>query len=126
MVYGQNTFLICCHDPSRSLRWSETGLVTVPRVKTKHRGAAFSFYATHIKIYNMRSAPTVSVKSRSLHSIQLNLGLYISFLHCTVAVVLFLYRYILFYLVSVFLKSYLCASVYVVSELPFCWTVLYK
>ena len=40
--------LLLWYEPSRPLRSSGTGLFSVPRVKTKHREAAFSFYALHI------------------------------------------------------------------------------
>ncbi len=39
--------LLLRYEPSRPLRWSGTGLLTVPRVTTKHREAAFSFYAPY-------------------------------------------------------------------------------
>ncbi len=35
------------YEPSRSLRSSWTGLLTLPRVKAEHGGAAFSFCAPH-------------------------------------------------------------------------------
>ena len=60
--------LLIRYEPSRPLRSSGTGLLSVPRVKTKHGEAAFSFYAPHIwnKIpENCRSADTLSsFKSR--------------------------------------------------------------
>ena len=60
--------LLIRYEPSRPLRSSGTGLLSVPRVKTKHGEAAFSFYAPHIwnKIpENCRSADTLSAfKSR--------------------------------------------------------------
>lgn len=37
-----------CYEPSRPLRSSWTGLLTLPWDKTKHRVAAISFYAPHI------------------------------------------------------------------------------
>ena len=50
VVSGQNAFLICCYDyePSRALMSSGAGLLSAPSVKTKHGGAAFSYYAPHI------------------------------------------------------------------------------
>ena len=36
------------YEPSRSLRSSGTGLLSVPRVRTKHGEAAFSYYAPTI------------------------------------------------------------------------------
>ena len=51
------------YEPSRPLRLSGTGLLSVPRIKTKHRAAAFSYYGPHIW-----SAPTLtSFKSRHKH-----------------------------------------------------------
>lgn len=55
--------LLINYEPSRPLRSSGTGLLTVPRVRTKHGEAAFSFYAPTIwnKLpENCRSATTLS------------------------------------------------------------------
>ena len=56
------------YEPSRSLRSSGTCLLSVPRIRTKHGAAAFSYYAPHIwnKLpENCRSASTLtSFKSR--------------------------------------------------------------
>ena len=54
--------LLPCYEPSRPLRVSGTGLLSVPRV-TKHGEAAFSYYAPHIwnKLHeNFQSAPTLT------------------------------------------------------------------
>lgn len=60
--------LLLSYEPPRPLRSSGTGLLCVPRVRTKHGEAAFSFYAPHIwnKLpENCRSAATLSsFKSR--------------------------------------------------------------
>ncbi|XP_068573506.1 uncharacterized protein, partial [Cebidichthys violaceus] len=40
--------LLLPYEPSRPLRSSGTGLLSVPRVRTKHGEAAFSFFAPHI------------------------------------------------------------------------------
>lgn len=60
--------LLIFYEPSRSLRSSGAGLLTVPRVRTKHGEAAFSFYAPHIwnKLpESCRSAETLTTfKSR--------------------------------------------------------------
>ena len=60
--------LLPYYESSRSLRSSGTGLLTVPRVKTKHGEAAFSYYATHSwnKLpEDLRLAPTLAIfKSR--------------------------------------------------------------
>ena len=40
--------LLLRYEPSRPLRSSGTRLLSVPRVKTKHGEAAFSFYDPHI------------------------------------------------------------------------------
>ena len=55
--------LLLHYDPPRPLRSSGTGLLVVPRVRTKQGEAAFSFYAPHIwnKLpENCRSAATLS------------------------------------------------------------------
>ncbi|KAF7668705.1 hypothetical protein LDENG_00294700, partial [Lucifuga dentata] len=60
--------LIVQYEPSRPLRSSGSGLLSVPRVRTKHDEAAFSFSAP--QLWNrlpedLRSAPTVnSFKTR--------------------------------------------------------------
>ncbi len=41
--------LLLHDEPSRPLRWSGTGLLSVPRLKTEHGEAAFSFYAPYIR-----------------------------------------------------------------------------
>ncbi|XP_032872790.1 uncharacterized protein LOC116970201, partial [Amblyraja radiata] len=54
--------LLLSYEPPRPLRSSGTGLLCVPRVRTKHGEAAFSFYAPHIwnKLpENCRSAATL-------------------------------------------------------------------
>ena len=54
-------FCITHYEPPRPLRSSGTGLLSVPRVRTKHGEAAFSYYEPHIwnKLpENCRSAPT--------------------------------------------------------------------
>ena len=59
--------LLLHYEPSKLLRLSGTGLLSVPRVKTKHGEAAFSFYAPHIwnKLpENCRSATLSSFKSQ--------------------------------------------------------------
>ncbi|KAK9522346.1 hypothetical protein VZT92_018819 [Zoarces viviparus] len=60
--------LLLPYEPSRPLRSSGTGLLSVPRVRTKHGEAAFSFSAPHIwnKVpESCRSAETLSsFKSR--------------------------------------------------------------
>ena len=62
------TDLLTNYEPSRPLRSSGTGLLTVPRVRTKHGEAAFSYYAPYIwnKLpETCRSAATLSsFKSR--------------------------------------------------------------
>ena len=57
------------HELSRSLRSTGTGLLRVPRVRTKQGEAAFSFYAPNIwnKLpENLRSAATLSSFKSSL------------------------------------------------------------
>ena len=52
------------YEPSRSLRSSGTGLLIVPRTKSKHGEAAFSHYASHNwnKLpEHIRSAPTLPI-----------------------------------------------------------------
>uniref|UniRef100_A0A3P9CEN2 SGNH hydrolase-type esterase domain-containing protein n=1 Tax=Maylandia zebra TaxID=106582 RepID=A0A3P9CEN2_9CICH len=60
--------LLTQYEPSRSLRSSGSGLLSVPRVRTRHGEAAFSFYAPYIwnKLpESLRSAETLSLfKSR--------------------------------------------------------------
>uniref|UniRef100_A0A669DF59 Reverse transcriptase domain-containing protein n=1 Tax=Oreochromis niloticus TaxID=8128 RepID=A0A669DF59_ORENI len=60
--------LLTQYEPSRSLRSSGSGLLSVPRVRTRHGEAAFSFYALYIwnKLpESLRSAETLSLfKSR--------------------------------------------------------------
>ncbi len=60
--------LLLCYEPSRPLRWSGTGLLSAPRVKSTHWEAAFSFHAPYIynKLpENCRSAATLcSFKSQ--------------------------------------------------------------
>ena len=79
--------LLLCYEPSRPLRSSGTGLLTVPRVKTKHREAAFSFYAPHIwnkPPENLKSARTLNSFKSGLFCLplrKLNLGLF-SYLDC--------------------------------------------
>uniref|UniRef100_A0A3B3CIL0 Reverse transcriptase domain-containing protein n=1 Tax=Oryzias melastigma TaxID=30732 RepID=A0A3B3CIL0_ORYME len=62
------TDLLTQYVPARPLRSSGSGLLSVPRVRTKHGEAAFSFYAPQIwnrLPENLRSAETLSVfKSR--------------------------------------------------------------
>uniref|UniRef100_A0A3B3DKG4 Reverse transcriptase domain-containing protein n=1 Tax=Oryzias melastigma TaxID=30732 RepID=A0A3B3DKG4_ORYME len=62
------TDLLTQYVPARPLRSSGSGLLSVPRVRTKHGEAAFSFYAPQIwnrLPENIRSAETLSVfKSR--------------------------------------------------------------
>ena len=41
------TDMIPLHNPSRPLRSSETNLLIIPRVNTKHGKAGFSYYATN-------------------------------------------------------------------------------
>ena len=56
--------LLLHYQPSRPLRSSGTGLLTVPRTKTKHGEAAFCYYATQSwnKLpEDLRSAPTLPV-----------------------------------------------------------------
>uniref|UniRef100_A0AAQ5X7A8 Reverse transcriptase domain-containing protein n=1 Tax=Amphiprion ocellaris TaxID=80972 RepID=A0AAQ5X7A8_AMPOC len=61
--------LLTQYIPTRPLRSSGSGLLLVPRVKTKHGEAAFSFYAPYIwnKLpENCRSAETLSTFKSSL------------------------------------------------------------
>ena len=51
------------HKPFRPLRSSETNLLIIPRVKTKHGKAGFSYYATiswNKLPEDLRLAPTLS------------------------------------------------------------------
>ena len=43
--FGYISDLLLCHEPSRPLRSSGTSLLWVPKIKTKHREASFSYYA---------------------------------------------------------------------------------
>ncbi|XP_037631145.1 uncharacterized protein LOC119491325, partial [Sebastes umbrosus] len=55
--------LLLCYEPSRPLRSSGSGLLSVPRVRTKHAEGAFSFYAPNIwnKLpENCRTATTLT------------------------------------------------------------------
>ena len=64
--------LLIRYEPSRPLRSSGTGLLFVPRVKTKHGQSAFSFYAPHIwnKLpETCRSAATLSSFKTSLKTL---------------------------------------------------------
>ena len=60
--------LLTQYEPSRPLRSSGSGFLSVPRVRTRHGEAAFSFYAPHVwnKLpESLRSAETLSLfKSR--------------------------------------------------------------
>ena len=70
-----------------STEWFITGMLTVPRVKTKLREAAFSSDVQRIwnKVtVNLRCDIFSKVKI-SLHAIQVHLGLFILMLHCPVA-----------------------------------------
>ena len=63
------TDMLIRYEPSRALRSSGTGLLTVPRVRTKQGEAAFSYYAPKIwnKLpENLRSAATLSSFKSSL------------------------------------------------------------
>ena len=44
------------HEPSRPLRSSGSGLLSVPRVRTKPGEAAFSYYAPHIGTNSLKTA----------------------------------------------------------------------
>ena len=57
------TDMLPLHKPSRTLRSSETNLLIIPRVNTKHGKAGFSYYATNSwnKLpEDLRLAPTLS------------------------------------------------------------------
>ena len=57
------TDMLPLHQPSRPLRSSETNLLIIPRVNTKHGKAGFSYYATNSwnKLpEDLRLAPTLS------------------------------------------------------------------
>ena len=60
--------LLTHYEPSRPLRSSGSGFLSVPRVRTRHGESAFSFYAPHVcnKLSkSLRYAETLSVfKSR--------------------------------------------------------------
>ena len=61
MVWGQNTAdLLPRYEPSRPLRSSGTGLLSVPGLKTKHEEAVFSYYAPHIWNRNTRKLQVCS------------------------------------------------------------------
>ena len=57
------TNMLPLHKPSRPLRSSETNLLIIPRVNTKHGEAGFSYYATNSwnKLpEDLRLAPTLT------------------------------------------------------------------
>ena len=65
--------LLSPYEPSGPLRSSSTGLLSVPRVRTKHAEAAFSYYAAQIwnKLpESCRSAPTLASFKSKLKTLQ--------------------------------------------------------
>lgn len=56
--------LLLCYEPSRPLRSSGSGLLTVPRVRIKRGEAAFSFYAP----FNWNKLPESLRSATSLSS----------------------------------------------------------
>ena len=88
--------LLLNYEPSRTLRSSGTGQLSVPRVRTKHGEAAFSYYAPSIwnKLPEIcRSAATLTTfKSRLktfLFAAAFNLTIHI--LNCTVTFMYFFF-----------------------------------
>ena len=57
--------LLLNDEPSRSFRSSGTGLLSVPRVRTKHGEAAFSYYAPNI--WNKQTTRNLQVSCNSYY-----------------------------------------------------------
>lgn len=137
---------------TRSMLWSfepstlspGTGLLSVPRVRTKHREAAFSFYAAHLwnkPPESSRSAATLTCFKSSLKaSLFSDLEVWIKISYCTLTL---FYLYLVFFFYFQLSSSWLYLTVFVFlsvcnlkcplilfmffvkhTELPCCWNVL--
>jgi len=120
MVLGQNTSLMCLCGMSPLELSGHQGLLTVPRVRTEHGEAAFSFYAPQL----WNKLPIIIMWGLHQHSIPLNqaskhffsLQLLIKYLHLIFIFILYLIfcivNFCFYSILRMYVVSFVCFSFY--------------